>query len=87
MKQNEYLEQCAVFEWSALQSKKYPELALLFAVPNGLKLPIGLAVKAKRQGVKSGVPDMILPVARMKFHGLFIEMKIKGGKVSDTQLQ
>lgn len=39
----------------------------------------------KRLGFTKGTPDIFIPIAKGKFHGLFIEMKIKGGKVSDDQ--
>lgn len=45
------------------------------------------AVNLKREGVKSGVPDLCLPVARGACHGLYIEMKRQGGRVSDNQTE
>ena len=39
----------------------------------------------KGQGVRAGVPDLCLPVARGNEHGLFIELKVAGGRVSDEQ--
>lgn len=43
--------------------------------------------RMKAAGVKAGVPDMFLPVARGGSHGLYIELKrIKGGRVSAEQL-
>ena len=63
-----------------------PELGLLYAIPNGGKRAIKTAIALKAQGVKSGVPDMCLPVARGGYHGLYIELKRqKGGVVSETQ--
>ena len=53
--------------------------------PNGGKRSIGLAVKLKREGVKSGVPDLCLPVARKGFTGLWVEMKKPGGTTSPAQ--
>nr|DAQ77407.1 MAG TPA: Cytosine specific methyltransferase [Caudoviricetes sp.] len=45
------------------------------------------AARMKAAGVKAGVPDMFLPVARGGSHGLYIELKrIKGGRVSAEQL-
>jgi hypothetical protein len=79
-------EQVALFEWAQLQSGKYPELALMFAIPNGGSRHIVEAVHLKAQGVKAGVPDIFLPVARLGYHGLFIELKrSKGGVVSIDQ--
>ena len=39
----------------------------------------------KQQGVKSGVPDLCLPVPRGQYHGLYIEMKTESGHTSDEQ--
>ncbi|MBX4189704.1 VRR-NUC domain-containing protein [Candidatus Parcubacteria bacterium] len=41
--------------------------------------------KFKRLGVKSGVPDVILPVSRSPYHGLVIELKRVDGKRSDVR--
>lgn len=38
----------------------------------------------KRMGVKSGVPDVILPMARKSYHGLVIEFKRVDGKISNV---
>lgn len=43
------------------------------------------AVRLQLQGVKAGVPDYLLPVARGVYHGLFIELKHENGKVSRAQ--
>lgn len=79
-------EQTALFEWRDIQAKRIPELALCFAIPNGgSRHPIE-ALHLKQQGVKPGVPDIMLPVMRGGYGGLFIEMKRrKGGRVSVDQ--
>lgn len=83
---SEAQEQADLFRWAELQSGAYPELRLLYHIPNGGSRPKTEAAKFKGQGVKSGVPDLCLPVARGKFHGLYIELKRRsGGRVSDTQ--
>ena len=69
-----------------METAARPELGLLYAIPNGGKRAIKTAIALKAQGVKSGVPDMCLPVARGGYHGLYIELKRqKGGTVSETQ--
>lgn len=79
-------EQVALFRWAADFAKiKYPELDLLYHVPNGGSRNAIEARHLRQQGVKAGVPDMCLPVARGKWHGLYIELK--AGKNKTTQLQ
>lgn len=81
-------EQAYIFQWCMLMEKQYPELRLLYHCPNGSLRDKVVALKLKRQGVKKGVPDLFLPVARGGFHGLFIELKRKkGGTVSPEQKQ
>lgn len=86
LKTSEHQEQAALIRLCRLKETKYPELAMLFAVPNGGVRHIGTAVKLKAEGVKPGVPDLFLPVPRGGHHGLFIEMKAVKGKVSKEQL-
>jgi hypothetical protein len=62
------------------------KLKLLFAIPNGLRTSIRVAVKAKRAGLNAGVPDICLPVPQGGYHSLFIELKrVKGGRLSPRQ--
>ena len=64
----------------------HPELALIYAVPNGELRSKGTAGKLKSQGVKPGVPDLVLPVARGGYFGMYIEMKRqRGGSLSPDQ--
>lgn len=79
-------EQAAVFEWIVLMRNQFPELDLCFHIANGGLRSKPEAVRFKKIGVKPGVPDLFLPVARGGWHGLFIEMKRqKGGRLSDDQ--
>ena len=84
-KQAEAGEQAALFQWARLNEKKYPELALLFHIPNGGKRDAIEGAHLKAQGVKSGVPDIFLPSPKGKHHGLFIELKAHGGRVRESQ--
>ena len=75
----------ALFGWALCQRGKYPELDLLFHIPNGGSRHPKEAANLKRQGVKAGVPDLLLPVARGEYHGLFIELKVGRNKPTDKQ--
>lgn len=86
---SEHHEQVALFAWARLHEKDTPELALLFAVPNGALRPYAMRLDRRGQpvryspigqrlaaeGLKRGVPDVWLPVPRGRYHGLVLEMK------------
>lgn len=79
-------EQMTLFSWAAMQSGKYPELNLLYHVPNGGSRHKAEAGRLRAEGVKAGVPNLCLPVARGQYHGLYIELKRqRGGRTSDHQ--
>lgn len=80
-------EQKFLFQWAGVSRQKYPELELLFHVPNGGRREAREAASLKKQGVKPGVPDLILPVARGEYFGLYIELKAGKNKPSEHQLE
>jgi hypothetical protein len=49
--------------------------ALIYHVPNGGQRHKLVAIKLKGQGVKAGVPDLVLPMARGGYFGLYLEFK------------
>lgn len=70
-------DQIAFVHWFKIV---FPKVRIL-AIPNGIRASIGAAIKAKREGVSAGVPDLFIPEWKM-----FIEMKrLKGGVVSPEQ--
>jgi len=83
----EHAEQKALVTWAKYESGRVPELALLFAIPNGGHRNKATAGKLKAEGVKAGVPDLCLPVPCGKYHGLFIELKAKGGRPTELQVE
>lgn len=83
--QYEAADQETLFQWAALNDNTYPELSLLYHIPNGGSRNKIEAANLKRQGVKAGVPDICLPVARGIYHGLYIELKHGKNKLSDNQ--
>lgn len=79
-------EQSALFKWAGIMEKAIPELRLMYHIPNGGLRNKPTAVRLTAEGVRRGVPDICLPVARQGFHGLYIELKRrKGGKTSPEQ--
>lgn len=82
---HEEIEQTYLFQWAYFMESRFPKLRLMFHVPNGGKRNLSEAKRLKAAGVKSGVPDIFLPVARGKWFGLFIEMKY--GKNTPTKNQ
>lgn len=68
-----------------LHEASHPALRMLFAVPNGGDRHKIVAAKMKAEGVKPGVPDYMLPVARGGFNGLAIELKSLTGYASKEQ--
>lgn len=82
----ESVEQQCLFRWAEFQSGRYPELKLLYHVPNGGSRKKSEAGRFRAEGVKAGVPDLCLPVARGEYHGLYIELKrLKNSKTSEDQ--
>ncbi len=81
-------EQAAVIAWwlCAHRGLGVPDVRLLYHVPNGGKRSIVTAAKMKQAGVRAGVPDLFLAIARGGFHGLYIELKRRdGGELSNEQ--
>lgn len=91
----EHAHQVALFMWASLpeQQARFPELKLMFAIPNGGERNKIVATRLKAEGVRSGVPDIFLPVPRHGRAGLFIEMKRPKsdnkakGRVSSKQVE
>lgn len=86
----EHEEQVALFQWAEIMKKRYPELGLMFAIPNANPLNKfgghAVAIYMRSEGLRAGVPDIFLPVPRNGYHGLFIEMKRqRGGRLLPPQ--
>lgn len=84
---SEHEEQSTVIRYCDI--KKIP----VFAIPNAnalssqnKQMAIRNMAKMKREGLRKGIPDLFIPVAKDNYHGLFIEMKrIKGSTTSKEQ--
>ena len=84
---SEHDEQVALIAACESLYSRHPELRLLFAIPNGGQRNKATAGRLKAEGVRAGVPDMFLPVARGGYHGLFIELKRADRSNHQTPLQ
>lgn len=90
----EHAHQAALFCWAYKKTATvWPELKWLYAIPNGGERGAATAARLKAEGVKSGVSDVCLPLARRDYHGLYIEMKKPAsegkaaGKESPAQIE
>lgn len=61
--------------WCKMNRMKYPELDYIYHIPNGQDRDFKIAAVLKAEGLKPGVSDYCLPVARFPYHGLYIELK------------
>lgn len=86
-KRSEATEQVQVINWCKMNAVENPALNLIFHIPNGGSRNQREAANLKAQGVKAGVPDLFLPVARKDYHGLFIEMKFGRNKPTEKQTE
>ena len=83
MKRGETTEQISLFNWAERNAHVLPCLSLMYHVPNEGKRTNGAVLKA--MGLKTGVPDVVLPVASHNFHGLYLEMKYGNNKPTKAQ--
>jgi hypothetical protein len=76
-------EQMRVIAWCQQQGYPYNRI---YAIENERKtLTPQQAARRTKMGVRPGIPDLALDIAREPFHGLKIEMKSAKGKVSELQ--
>lgn len=85
MRRSESTEQMTLIDWCNINTCIYPELELIYHIPNEGKRSNFQGTKLKREGLKKGVPDLCLPVPRYGYHGLYIEMKYGNGRTTKEQ--
>ena len=79
-------EQQSLFEWAKLLQHKYPAIRLMYHIPNEGARSAATGARMRAEGLRRGVPDICLPVARGPYHALYIELKRRaGGRLSDDQ--
>lgn len=65
----------------------WPQLKLIYAVPNGGLRNKVVAARLKREGVTAGIPDTNIDIPAHGYNGARIEFKVKGNKPTDNQLE
>ena len=80
----EHAEQVKIIQWF---DRQYPKGDVrIFAVPNGGLRNQLVATKLKAEGVRRGVPDLMLLTPRGGYAGLIIELKrLKDSKTTAEQ--
>jgi hypothetical protein len=86
--ESEHSQQVALFAAVAQYREAVPELRLLHAIPNGGargtdarggdRTAMIRGANMKAEGVRAGVYDIHLPVARHGYHSFYLEMKKPG---------
>jgi len=71
-------------DWVLQTQLRYPDLLFTIA-PAGFIMSAGQAMKMVRLGYRAGTPDVLVFEPRGLYHGLLIEFKAPGGKISDAQ--
>jgi hypothetical protein len=72
-----------LIKWLDMRYKEHR--GRLFAIPNVVQRNVDVASKIKAEGVRRGVPDLMLPVPMKDYHGLFIELKKEKGRATEEQ--
>lgn len=84
-KRSETTEQIRFMNWCGYNQQRYPDLKWMHHIPNGGNRDEKEAKNLKQEGVKAGVSDLHLPVARGAYGSLYIEMKYGNNKLTEKQ--
>ena len=79
----EQVEMIIIFDW--IRKQKLHKVA--FHIANERKTTPQGGALLRRMGVLAGVSDIFLARAKNGFHGLFLEIKADGGKLSPNQIE
>lgn len=87
MNHPESAHQRALIQWWKVAHKGLgiADERLLFSIPNGGRRTGLYGSFLVKEGLRAGVPDLFLSVARGVFHGLYLELKSETGQVRPFQ--
>lgn len=75
--------QIALMEWISLHPYISP---YIIHIPNEGKRSISFGRKLKKMGMRSGVYDLFIAMPKHGYHGMWLELKSKKGKLSAKQI-
>lgn len=78
---SEHQIQKAVFQWLRAAHPK----VIAYAIPNAARRSAAQAAYLKAEGLRAGMPDIVIAMPRGGFHGMYLELKTQTGRVSDSQ--
>lgn len=82
----EHQIQTAIVEWwDVIGRSRWPDEPDLLAIPNGGARDRITGAMLKREGVRPGVPDLLLPCNLSCIAPLWIEVKTPSGRVTPAQ--
>ncbi|MFN3375505.1 MAG: VRR-NUC domain-containing protein [Burkholderiaceae bacterium] len=81
MAPSEHQIQSSYFDWA----RQHPLARRAYAIPNGGKRNLVVAMKLKAEGVRPGVLDVCLPIPCGGAAGLYIEFKAGRNGLTDEQ--
>lgn len=75
------------FDWLAWQEKQEPMLRIIHHVANERRASWAAGKRLKRKGVRKGILDVSCPIPRGRYHGLYVELKIRPNKLTEDQVE
>ena len=80
-------EQVSFFQWVRLFEDRIPALQMVFSTQTGMWTVPQVAARARAEGMRKGVSDIIMLYPSGKYHGLVIEMKFGKNGMTPEQDQ
>ena len=86
-KTQESIEHIKVFDWIKLNEEEFPVLKTIFHCPSSFfGTNFSVIMWLKKLGFRRGIYDLIIPIAKHKYSGYWIEFKAEKKKLSKDQV-
>lgn len=73
------------FDWVRINEKFDSRFTAIYHVANERRTSMHKGKIFKQKGVRSGVPDVCVPIPSGMYPGLYIEFKVRPNQLSDSQ--